>query len=706
MAKQFHERRSQIRMIRLFLLFSFSFGFSQFNRLGINPDNAQPDPSAILDVDVGSGPAKGVLIPRLTDAQRDQLAAVEGLLIFNTTTNHLNYFDGTQWIQIDTVQAHGVIPPGGTNGGYGVAVSPTGVSPLDAALLDVFGTTGGLLLPRLTTAQRDAISNPAEGLLIYNVTTKQLNYYDGTGWKRLCGTPVSTTTGGVTASDGLCISTSGAARNPVAILEINGTEGGLLIPRVSVVGRDTIKSPPVGLWIYNTTVKRYEIYGGGDTWIVMDEANSCPPSALACFDSAYGGSGTEDWPHGIVQMSDGSYYVAGYSTSFSPDQDIWLAKLDANGKKLWEKVYPINGNDYVLGLIHTSDNQLLISGYTGTAGAYDILLLKVQLDGTITWAKKYDLGGSNDYGRGVIEDGNGDYVVAFRTNKADSKYDVGLLKVNNSGGVIWAEYFPNNAVLEWTWGLTLIPPTTYVLGAYSGPDFNSYDPLIIKVDGAGTPIWEKKLSGGLGERVFSIKATPSGKLILGGATYISTTNSRIFAIQLDGNTGNLIWEKQYHDPTIDTGYTVYSVINTSDGNHLLVGYASSIASGANVDELIALKIDSSSGNIIWIKQFGDGSNSGNTERGYNAIVTQDNKILITGISSTYSSGGKDFWFLKIDNNGNGPTCNSTPTLNSNLIGLTSSPLSISPMPLSPTTTNLSISPTPVSSTQSAGCGCN
>ena len=40
----------------------------------------------------------------------------------------------------------------------------------------------GVGLQKLTTAQRDAISSPATGLVIYNTTTNLLNVYDGTSW--------------------------------------------------------------------------------------------------------------------------------------------------------------------------------------------------------------------------------------------------------------------------------------------------------------------------------------------------------------------------------------------------------------------------------------------------------------------------------------------------------------------------------------------
>jgi hypothetical protein len=55
-------------------------------------------------------------------------------------------------------------------------------NPEVSSILDIQSTNKGFLLPRLTTAQRDAISLPATGLLIYNTTTSIFNFYNS-GWK-------------------------------------------------------------------------------------------------------------------------------------------------------------------------------------------------------------------------------------------------------------------------------------------------------------------------------------------------------------------------------------------------------------------------------------------------------------------------------------------------------------------------------------------
>ena len=55
------------------------------------------------------------------------------------------------------------------------------------AALDVTSTTQGFLPPRMTTTQRNAISSPAVGLVIFNTTTNCLNFYVGL-WIEACGT--------------------------------------------------------------------------------------------------------------------------------------------------------------------------------------------------------------------------------------------------------------------------------------------------------------------------------------------------------------------------------------------------------------------------------------------------------------------------------------------------------------------------------------
>ncbi|MEX1384028.1 hypothetical protein [Lutibacter sp.] len=85
----------------LIILLSSTIVFSQ---VGIG--TVTPNTSAILDVDVTSLAAngkKGFLPPRMTTTERDAIVSpATGLLIYNSTTNILNYYTGSGWTVIDT----------------------------------------------------------------------------------------------------------------------------------------------------------------------------------------------------------------------------------------------------------------------------------------------------------------------------------------------------------------------------------------------------------------------------------------------------------------------------------------------------------------------------------------------------------------------------------------------------------------------------
>ncbi|MFM1914176.1 MAG: hypothetical protein RIR51_2029 [Bacteroidota bacterium] len=51
-----------------------------------------------------------------------------------------------------------------------------------SAALEVESSDKGLLLPRLTTTQRNAIQSPSVGLVVYDITTNQFMYYNGSSW--------------------------------------------------------------------------------------------------------------------------------------------------------------------------------------------------------------------------------------------------------------------------------------------------------------------------------------------------------------------------------------------------------------------------------------------------------------------------------------------------------------------------------------------
>ncbi len=55
-------------------------------------------------------------------------------------------------------------------------------TPNASAQLDIVSTSKGLLIPRMTAAQRAAIASPAIGLMVYETTTNSLWLFNGTVW--------------------------------------------------------------------------------------------------------------------------------------------------------------------------------------------------------------------------------------------------------------------------------------------------------------------------------------------------------------------------------------------------------------------------------------------------------------------------------------------------------------------------------------------
>lgn len=64
-------------------------------------------------------------------------------------------------------------------------------TPNPSARLDVSSTTQGFLPPRMTTLQRNAITSPAAGLIIFNTTNNRLEVRNSSAWEALL-TPEST----------------------------------------------------------------------------------------------------------------------------------------------------------------------------------------------------------------------------------------------------------------------------------------------------------------------------------------------------------------------------------------------------------------------------------------------------------------------------------------------------------------------------------
>ncbi len=93
-------------------------------------------------------------------------------------------------------------------------------NPAPSSLVDMQATDRGLLVPRMSTLQRNAINTPAQGLLVYDTDLNCFYYYNATSWLSLCQSSGSGGTTGATGATGVQ-----GAQGPTGATGDTGTPG-------------------------------------------------------------------------------------------------------------------------------------------------------------------------------------------------------------------------------------------------------------------------------------------------------------------------------------------------------------------------------------------------------------------------------------------------------------------------------------------------
>jgi len=148
----------------------------RINQVG-NVGIGTTSPSALLDVN-------GYL--RSTDANNFASTGSGAELAYDAVSDFglLQSFDRTAGLY-ENMQIFGkniaLMPQNSGNVGIGTTAPDTD------ALLEMSSTAKGLLIPRMTTAQRNAITTPPTGLLTFGTTDSSFYYYDGSSWVPFLG---------------------------------------------------------------------------------------------------------------------------------------------------------------------------------------------------------------------------------------------------------------------------------------------------------------------------------------------------------------------------------------------------------------------------------------------------------------------------------------------------------------------------------------
>lgn len=173
------------------------------------------------------------------------------------------------------------------------------------------------------------------------------------------------------------------------------------------------------------------------------------------WDKTYGGS-KKDYVQSILQDKDGNFFLIGSSESSDGDVtdnfgsfDIWLCKIDGNGKLLWQKNYGGSGYDGINkdnAMIQTNEGGFMFIGYsdskdhdiTNNKGGMDAWLVKISTVGVIEDQKSF--GGSvNDYGVKLIKVKN-NYVMSIGAQSTDKDFTgkgQWIIAFGDTGNFIW-----------------------------------------------------------------------------------------------------------------------------------------------------------------------------------------------------------------------------------------------------------------------------
>ncbi|MDD5492009.1 MAG: SBBP repeat-containing protein [bacterium] len=347
--------------------------------------------------------------------------------------------------------------------------------------------------------------------------------------------------------------------------------------------------------------------------------------------------------------------------------DVFISKYDGTGTKLWTKLLGSSNNDAGYGIATDLTGNIYVTGYTfgnisyaegspdttANKGASDIFLAKYDTNGIKLWVKQF---GTTDYddGWGIATDSSGNiYITGYSKGNLDGninqgEYDVFLTKYDANGTKEWTK-LSGTSKSEKAYGIAIdTSGNIYITGETQGSlDGNtnqgSNDIFIIKYDTNGTKLWTRQhgsagYDAGVGAAIDSI-----GNIYISGYTRGSldgNTNqgdSDIFLLKYNAN-GTKLWTKQIGTSAsdqsfgvaIDTSDNVYVTGNTYgnlDGNTRIGGSDLFLAEydidgtklfstqiGSNVSEEIhSVKTDPTGD--IYITGWTNGNLDGNTNQG-------------------------------------------------------------------------------------------
>lgn len=378
-------------MIRYFYCIYFLFIiclsplFSQV-KIGNNP--ATINSNSLLELESTN---KTFVMPRMTSIQMMNIVnPLEGSLIFNNSDSSvyiyrkagwrkLNYFNGSNALYVnstgDTIKMgrnltedtkiglnnknliykksnynssqDSVVLILTKNSNVGIGTSYPHLS----SILELNSTTQGFLPPRMTYAQRDAIVNPAAGLIIFNTEMQCLNYFNGTYWNTLCGNVGGSRQFNYTGSFQTFTVPAGVTTIKVELYGASGGDGWATSSSTSYGGGSGGWGGIISTYINVTPGSVLRIYVGGQG----NASNTNGASGLGGYNGGANGgsSSTNLFSTGWGANSGGG----GGATDIRESPYSLSDRLAVAGGGGGGGAFGMNGGDGILGALNTLDGS-------------------------------------------------------------------------------------------------------------------------------------------------------------------------------------------------------------------------------------------------------------------------------------------------------------------------------------------------------------
>lgn len=246
-----------------------------------------------------------------------------------------------------------------------------------------------------------------------------------------------------------------------------------------------------------------------------------------------------------------------------------------------------------------------------------------------------------DFANAVKQESDSIFIVAGYTNTNAGYWNTYLLKVDAFCNLLW-ETTLVNAISEKSFDLIIAKDAGYIMvGDAYNTTLSTLDALVTKTDSSGNLLWRKNIGGTNNELFYSIVENNDSSLVATGYTDTYGAGLSDFYIVKMDNDGNTLWQKTYGG----TGKELaMSICKTNNKGYAVTGYTLSYGSGGKDFWLLRLN---ENGDTLWSKTYGGIQD----DTGYEVQQTQDGGFIIAGYTTSFGNGGNAL-VVKTDSLGN------------------------------------------------------